>query len=207
MPGEQGSDMDFMQALFELDDTLRKEMRHQATPNIKSAFWRTPTSPPPSRVSEKEPDYSQEFAGVPLSALPSGLNDGADDIVEPAILAQARAVDAMERMLGQPGSPSGENSPGLVERLKVVDKLQRRVDKSSRGSSRDPTRAQSRALSPDPEAPGRSNRRPSMAARSSGGRRSSGARTPRTADQERRERRDRAQELAERLYDELQAQL
>jgi len=252
--------MDFMQALFDLDADYPEDHDDKEKPRTddeqmdarrssKWSFWKqpkvgkkpsplppsSPKSRPPSPESErpvmpKPQSFSNQFTGVPLDALPHGLNDAADDIVQAEVLEQSRAVEAMERMLAEPSPSISEGSPrGFVERLKAVDKLQRRLDRvsPSHSPSGDLSPAPSRAHSPRPvrtfsRDDGKSSksvasrsrqqshgdrRRPSMVGRSSTARRPSGVRTPRTIEQERRERRDRAQELAERLYDELQAQL
>lgn len=228
--------MGFMQALFDLDtDSPEEKDERVAAAAAKSpskwTFWKQsrpgpqilPTSSP--RASEQQ-GFSSQFAGVPVDALPSGLDDVADDIVQPAVLAESQAVDAMERMLAEPSPTNPEpTSLNLADRLKAIDKLQRRmgsVGGSPSGTpSRELSRAPSRAYS---VLPGRiisreeplgltSQARNRSRQQSHGDRRRpsvvgpTGVRTPRTLEQQRLERRDRAHQLAEKLYNEMQSQL
>lgn len=216
-----------------------------------------PSSRPPSRATNQPSknttqaagtptQYSSAFAGVPLGALPLGLDDGADDVVNRDALDHAKTVAALERLLAAPVSQtpgsvgSGSN---IVDRLALVDKLSRRLERvegrAGRGSISGsatprspasvhaPSRTTSRVEGVDhhyyhrggavPQSVSRNTdpRRGSLAsgmgvgvgAGGTGRGRTSGLMSPRNAEEERRQRRDRAMELAERLYEELESQL
>lgn len=221
--------MDFMQFLDDGPNDGKVDLPTLAqadslrTPPSKWAFWSSrkpgPSQPSPVISPKAEtPGFSHEFAGVPLGALPSGLTDDANDVVQADILLQARAVDAMERILAHPAS--GDTSPiPFAERLKTLDKLQRRVDRgpgsgrTSATASGAPSHAPTRPSSPTavgevgrPQKHSHRGRRPSITAFQP--RRASitinhNQPTPR----QELGRRDRAQELAQKLYEELQSQL
>ncbi|KAL1413822.1 hypothetical protein Q8F55_001606 [Vanrija albida] len=206
-----------------------------------------PSSRPPSRATNQPSrnttaatgtptQYSSTFAGVPLGALPVWLDDGADDVVDSDALDHAKTVAALERLLVAPtdGTPGSMGSgSGIVDRLALVDKLSRRLERvegragrgsvsgsatpRSPGSEHAPSRVTSRTEGVDrnrnvlPQSVSRNTdpRRSSLASGIGGTQRSraSGILSPRNPEEERRQRRDRAMELAERLYEELESQL
>ncbi|WOO76394.1 uncharacterized protein LOC62_01G000018 [Vanrija pseudolonga] len=208
-----------------------------------------PSSRPPSRATNQPSrnttqaaatptQYSSAFAGVPLGALPVGLDDGADDVVNRDALDHAKTVAALERLLAAPVSQtpgSVGSASNIVDRLALVDKLSRRLERvegrAGRGSLSGsatprspasvhaPSRTTSRVDGVDhhqrgavPQSVSRNTdpRRGSLASGvgvGTGRGRTSGLMSPRNAEEERRQRRDRAMELAERLYEELESQL
>lgn len=193
-------------------------------PRLEPIIAEVENTPPPAT-----PDgFTMTFTGVPANFLPEGMDDHAHDVVHPEALeaAEAAAAEAAAAEAARSPSirspirsrgPSGAATPVLPLRRGST------VNQSASGSVRRPSLVDSltsynfaprRGSTVDglPNAPsvafaGRHNNRLLAAQRRASSAQRSSLEGSLCPVEERRQRRERAMEIAERLYEEMEAQL
>lgn len=177
----------------------------------------TQSFPPPA------PQFTTNFAGVPADAMPDWLNDEADDVVAPDALEAAAAVSELERVVAPLEHHVAVNTGSPLAALARIDDASRKLARvEERVGSRTPStasgtphlsRAASRNEPPQAERKSASlgSRRASLRLGPGYLRRDSFGNGPNSplggTHEERRQRRERAREIAEKLYEEIEAQL
>lgn len=220
---ESGRSMDVMQALFAAGPPgdqhdahsgghhFHRPHMHFPHPHLPHLPWflkRHIKTHAPKDEEEALP-APEAFPGV--AALPEGMDGGADDVVLPEYLEAKAEADQLHRVLVSPtrsplGSPARDIPSGIAGRAgSIASGRSGSMSNRPSMSSKRPSVSGSAGVPPAPGLRWTPSVRGSM--RGSVGRSSYEPRNPLAIVDERRIRRQAAMEIAEKLYEEMEAQL
>ncbi|KAL1405243.1 hypothetical protein Q8F55_008869 [Vanrija albida] len=204
-----------------------KTPRPTSPQSIVVALPAGPVSPQAAQFAQSfeppTPQFTTTFAGVPADAMPDWLDDHAHDVVAPDALEAAAAVAELERVVAPLENHTAASAGSPLAKLARIDDASRKLTRvEERVGSRTPSTASgtphlSRAASRNESTPAErrsaslASRRASLRLGPGYLRRDSLGNGPGSplggTHEERRQRRERAREIAEKLYEEIEAQL